>query len=244
MPPSRLHKDRSELQLEVRVEFLNAQDGPLVCCLLRKVSPGQQPEQILPEMDEQFRIIVENSNDILTVRGADGRVRYTNPSFHRILGYPEEEVIGSTGLDMIHPEDRATVESALNEFWKYPGARDSIQYRARHANGSWVSLEVVAFNLLDHPAIRGVVINGRDISERKWTEAEMERQIADLQEAFAKVNALTGLLPICASCKKIQNESGNWQQIELYIRDRAKVEFSHGICHDCARRLYPDHYKG
>jgi len=91
------------------------------------------------------------------------------------LGYRQEEIIASIGFELLHPEDRSTAENALNEFWKNPGARDSIQYRARHANGSWVSLEVVAYNLLDHPDIRGVDINGRDITERIQTEAEGTR---------------------------------------------------------------------
>ena len=51
---------------------------------------------------------------------------------------------------------------------------------------------------------------------------------------------MTGVLPICASCKKIQNEDGNWQQIELYIRERAQVEFSHGICPECTRLWFPE----
>src|SRR5437588_11234425 len=140
--------------------------------------------------------MVENRHDILTIRDADTRVRYTSPSIHRVLGYRQEEIIGSTGFELIHPEDRANVETALTEFWKNPGARDSIQYRARHANGSWVSLELVAYNLLDHPDIRSVVINGRDISQRIQTEAERERTIAELQEAMSKLDTLTGHLTI------------------------------------------------
>jgi PAS domain S-box-containing protein len=185
--------------------------------------------------------MVENSHDILTIRDADAKIRYMSPSINRVLGYTQEQMVGATGFELIHPEDRPTVELALNEFWKNPGARDSIQYRARHANGTWISLEVVAYNLLDHPVIRGVVINGRDISERKHDEAGREQLISDLQEAISKVNSLTGLLPICASCKKIHDENGKWQQIETYIRERSKVEFSHGMCPECARLWYPDH---
>jgi PAS domain S-box-containing protein len=191
--------------------------------------------------DEQMRLLVENSEDILTIREADGRIRYMSPAIHRVLGYKQEDLIGSTGLELLHPEDRQAVESAFAQFWKTPGARDSIQYRARHANGSWVSLEVVAFNMLDDPAVRGVVLNGRDISERKNEEAGKDQLIADLQQTLAAKHTLTGVLPICASCKKVQNESGNWQQIEIYLRERAPVEFSHGMCPECARLWFPDH---
>jgi PAS domain S-box-containing protein len=236
-----VRKDGTSLLVEMSVSSVNSQDGPLVCCILRKIDVGMRSEQARSEMEAHFRLMVENSHDILTIRGADAKIRYMSPSINRVLGYTQEQMIGATGFELIHPEDRPSVETALNEFWKNPGARDSIQYRARHANGTWVSLEVVAYNLLDHPVIRGVVINGRDISERKNDEAGREQLIADLQQAISKVNTLTGLLPICASCKKIHDENGKWQQIETYIRDRSKVEFSHGMCPECARLWYPDH---
>jgi len=170
-----LRKDGTEVLLEMSLCSVDVQDGPLVCCVLRKITGLRRSEQAVSEIDERFRLMVENSQDILTIRDADGRVRYISPSIHRVLGYRQEEIIGSIGFELLHPEDRSTVENALNEFWKNPGARDSIQYRARHANRSWVSLEVVAYNLLDHPDIRGVDINGRDITERIQTEAEGTR---------------------------------------------------------------------
>ena len=132
----------------------------------------------------------------------------------------------------------------MHEFWKTPGARGSLQYRALHANGSWVSLEVVAYNLLDDPDIRGVVLNGRDVSERKRADAEREQLITELQEAAAKAHSSTEHLPICASCKKINHPVGHWQQIEAYVRDRFHVEFSHGMCPECCKLWYPDLAKG
>jgi PAS domain S-box-containing protein len=238
-----LRKDGMEVFLEMSLCSVDVQDDPMVCCVLRKIAGPKSSAHPSSEVEQRFRLMVENSHDILTIRNADGRVRYTSPSVHRVLGYRQEEMIGSTGFELIHPEDRSNVETALNEFWKSPGARDSIQYRARHANGSWVSLEVVAYNLLDHPDIRGVVINGRDISGRMQREAERERTIAELQEAISKLDTLTGLLTICASCKKIHAENGSWQQIESYIRDRSQVEFSHTMCPGCSLLWYPDHQK-
>lgn len=190
--------------------------------------------------DDLSRLVVEHTEDILTIRDADGRIRYTNPSFQRVMGYKQEEMIGETGFDLIHPEDRTNVLQALDEFVKAPGARDFIQYRARHANGSWVYLEVVAYNLLNHPVIQGVLISGRDISNRKRDEAVKDQLIWELQQTLARLNDLNGVLPICASCKKIQNEVGNWEQIELYIRERTQVEFSHGMCPECAHLWFPE----
>ncbi len=63
-----------------------------------------------------------------------------------------------------------------------------------------------------------------------------------LRNALSQVKTLSGLLPICASCKKIRNDKGYWEQMELYIRDRSEADFTHGICPECAERLYPDYY--
>lgn len=76
----------------------------------------------------------------------------------------------------------------------------------------------------------------REIAERKRVQEERERLILELREALAKVKALSGLLPICASCKKIRNDGGYWEQLEVYIRDRSEADFSHGLCPDCATR--------
>jgi PAS domain S-box-containing protein len=238
-----VRKDGAELPLEISLVPLDTPDGPLVFCMIRKIASRAQAQQALCETEERFRLMVENSHDIMTIRDADGKVRYTSPSINRIMGYTQEQMVGSTGFELIHPDERSTVEHALREFWKNPGARGAIQFRARHARGSWVSLEVTAYNLLDHPAVRGVVINGRDISERKREEAGKDQMIAELEQTITNVKTLTGILPICASCKKIQ-EGDHWRQIEAYIRDRSQVEFSHTMCPECTVLWYPEQERG
>jgi CheY-like chemotaxis protein len=78
--------------------------------------------------------------------------------------------------------------------------------------------------------------------ERKKIENEKEDVILELRDALAKVKRLSGLLPICASCKNIRDDKGYWQQIESYISDHSSAEFSHGLCPDCAKKLYPEFY--
>jgi len=80
----------------------------------------------------------------------------------------------------------------------------------------------------------------KEITERKLAEEEREKLIHELQDALAQIKKLSGLLPICASCKKIRDDKGYWNQIESYIRDHSEAEFSHGICPDCMKKLYPD----
>ena len=90
--------------------------------------------------------------------------------------------------------------------------------------------------------IIGIVESFQDITERKRAEDAKEELISELQKAFEEVNLLSGLLPICASCKKIRDDKGYWNKIESYISNHSKVQFSHGICPDCAQKLYPELY--
>ena len=78
---------------------------------------------------------------------------------------------------------------------------------------------------------------------RHQADQEKEELIAKLEDALLQVKRLSGLLPICASCKRIRDEGGGWQQIENYIAVHSEADFSHGICPECARRLYPEVYK-
>ena len=77
----------------------------------------------------------------------------------------------------------------------------------------------------------------------KQTDEEKSKLIIELQEALDRVKTLRGLLPICACCKKIRDNTGYWNQIEVYIGDHSEAEFSHGLCTECAKVLYPSFYK-
>lgn len=80
----------------------------------------------------------------------------------------------------------------------------------------------------------------RMIERRARAEEMKEELIEELQQALEEIKTLHGILPICASCKKIRDDKGYWNQIEAFIRERADVEFTHGICPDCARKIYPE----
>lgn len=82
------------------------------------------------------------------------------------------------------------------------------------------------------------------VIERKQYEEERENLISELQHAMSEVKMLSGLLPICASCKKIRDDKGYWNQIESYIQDHSEAEFTHGLCPECAEKLYPGFLKG
>ena len=81
-----------------------------------------------------------------------------------------------------------------------------------------------------------------EMQERMEIEREREKLIVELRTLLAEVKTLTGMLPICCSCKKIRDDQGYWRQIETYLQDHSNAEFSHGICPECAKKLYPDFY--
>lgn len=80
----------------------------------------------------------------------------------------------------------------------------------------------------------------REIEERKRAQVEKDKLIVELKDALSEVNTLSGLLPICAACKNIRDDNGYWNQLESYFKIHSQVEFSHGLCPDCAKKLYPD----
>jgi hypothetical protein len=93
---------------------------------------------------------------------------------------------------------------------------------------------------MPHARPLGRLVILRDVTERRAAEKERERLLVDLQKAAAEIRTLQGLLPICSSCKRVRDDTGYWNQIETYISAHADVRFSHGLCPECARTLYPE----
>ncbi len=89
----------------------------------------------------------------------------------------------------------------------------------------------------DASELRARVEVGRRMVEM---QVVLANRIAELRQALDQVNTLRGIVPICANCKKIRNDEGYWQQVEVYVRDHTDAEFSHGICPECIKRIYPD----
>ncbi|HEV3049375.1 MAG TPA: PAS domain S-box protein, partial [Longimicrobium sp.] len=130
-----------------------------------------------------FRSLVENARDVIHVINADRTTRYVTPSIKRLLDYEPEELIGRSVMEFIHPDDleRALVE--LRAGRAAPGTGLPIEVRVKHRDGSWRIFEGVGRNLLDDPVVRGVVINSRDVTERRRREEQVRRLAAIPQES-------------------------------------------------------------
>jgi len=130
----------------------------------------------LQRSEERFRSLVRNASDGVIVLGEDGLIRYESPAVERILGRRADDGIGRQAVADIHPDDRSTVEHRLADVASSHGSEAAVEFRARHADGSWRTLEAIAKNLLDDPAVGGVVVNYRDITERKVLEEQLRHQ--------------------------------------------------------------------
>jgi len=115
---------------------------------------------------------------------------------------------------------------------------------ATRADGSDFPAEIAITRVqLPSPTPPTFAVCLRDITERKRTELEMERLVRKLQEAVANAKTMSGMLPICARCKKIRDDRGYWNQVERYIMSRSDATFTFGSCPECSRKLLEDFYK-
>jgi PAS domain S-box-containing protein len=138
-----------------------------------EITERWRAEQQLRVSEERFRALVQNASDLITILEEDGTIQYASPSHERILGYTPEERVGSDPFVPIHEDDLPDVQAAFAESLQHPNRLISVEYRARHADGHWVHLEAKGVNLLDEPAVEGIVVNARDITERHEYEQHL-----------------------------------------------------------------------
>ncbi len=126
------------------------------------VTEFKQVEAALRDSELRFRALVEHSLDAIFVLERDGRVRYASPSTGEMSGYPPGSMLGEDFYDLVHPDDVEIVGEAIASSTPDPGTRRQSIFRARHADGHWMSIEAVALDLSDDPNVRGIVFTGRD----------------------------------------------------------------------------------
>jgi len=175
---------------------------PIIRGVAADVTEREEAFHEVRSSEEHFRSIIENASDIIAIVGLDGRIRYGSPSVERVLGYPRKVLAGMPGLDLIHPDDAGRAADFLARQVADPAAIQTIELRARHHGGSWRSFEVVATNLVKGRKTSAVVINARDITERKLLEAQLVQanRLGGLGRLAATVahefnNVLMGMQP-------------------------------------------------
>ncbi|MBC8101609.1 MAG: PAS domain S-box protein [Cytophagales bacterium] len=135
----------------------------------------------LQNSEERLRALTQFSPDMITILEGEGSVRFQTGATSAVLGYSQTDLIGQNALDYLHPEDRAEVTQVLLDLVSGESQVQTKAFRVRHADGSWRWLEAVGNNQMENPAIRGIVLNSRDITARKEAEEALRRSIGLLQ---------------------------------------------------------------
>lgn len=219
------------------------------------ITAGKQTQQALADSERRLNDIIEFLPDPTWAIDSDGRVIAWNKAVEQITGIKKEGILGKGDYAHAIPFYGEPRPMLVNLLLRPDRDWEEKYFNRQEEDGLLIAgdsfhplmgdggryLAATAARLFD---AQGNVVGGiqsvRDITAAKLAEQERERLIVELKQALAKVRTLSGLLPICAQCKKIRDDRGYWNQIELYLRKHTDANFSHGVCPDCARELYPD----
>jgi PAS domain S-box-containing protein len=150
---------------------------------LLDITAHKRAQESLQRSEEHFRSMTEQSLDLVAIINADGTYRYASPSHQAASGFTPDELLGRNAFDFVHPDDVERVRQAVAEALPHSRALGIGEYRFRHKDGSWRCVEAAARNLLDDPVVHGLLVNARDVTERKQATARMALQSSALEAA-------------------------------------------------------------
>ena len=161
----------------------------------RNITERKEAEEALRRSEERFRSLVQNASDIIVILEADGTVRYVSPAVARLLGLNPEDAVGKNAVAFVDPDDRRQAMAIFADAKEEPGIRPPVEFRLRHVDGTWRHLEINRTNLLDDPAVGGLVFNLRDMTDRKVAEEQLRRRafhdlLGGLQSRYALLDTV------------------------------------------------------
>ena len=211
-----------------------------------------QLEKSIRDYQYQIELILRNVPDIVYLLDASGKIRFISNSISH-YGYSPEELVGTDILDIIHPNDQKHANFKIKE--RRTGSRKTDQFNVRMITrkNTAVQFEIKANNIEKHPVLtvtaEGFYMPIDDNPAHFYGTVGIARDITDtihkhnlLHNDTEKEPQSDQFLPICAHCKKIRNDQGEWERMEEYLNRNYNLKFSHSICHECIDTLYP-HYK-
>ena len=187
--------------------------------------------------------IVDSTGEAILSQNMDGIITTWNAGAEQLFGYSEEEAVGKSVLILVP----ASLHPSTNQIFEDLRQGKPIEsFETVRLRKGGAPLDVyLAMSPIKAASgeLMGAASIAYDITERKKIEEERTKMIDQLNDTLSKVRTLSGLLPICASCKKIRDDKGYWQKLETFVHEHSNAEFSHSICPDCMERLYPDFSK-
>ena len=184
-----------------------------------------------------YKNVFENSHSImLIIHPETGSILDANVTACKFYGYIKDELTNMRIMD-INTLSKNQVSEKMQQ--AKLGKQKHFNFRHRLASGEIKDVEVFSgpITIGEEEVLYSII---HDISERRKHEQEKENLIAKLEQALSEIKTLRGILPICSACKKIRDDKGYWNILETYIHDHSEVEFTHGICPDCAGKYYQD----
>ncbi len=152
---------------------------------LHDVTARKQAQDELRRSEALYRTIIESANDLVTILDRTGIVQYVSPAVATVLGLQPAEIVGRNPVELVHPDDQELVLDVFRELLNVPSVAQRAQYRSRHADGSWRVVMTSARNLLDDPAVQGIVASSRDVTA--WEELQARLQQSQRIEAVGRL---------------------------------------------------------
>lgn len=212
-----------------------------IAVLSYDITEHKLTEEALRESEEKFRTIFENSSSAMAIIERDTTISMVNREYCKLGLFDEMDIIGKSWTAQIPPGDLERLKEYNRRRLIDPNsAPDHYEFTFYRKDGeirhSLMSVAII-------PTSQKIICSFVDITERKQAEESLEEERKRLQQALDEVRTLRGIVPICARCKNIRDDKGFWNQVEKYVSEHTEAEFSHGICPDCAKKLYPKFFK-
>ncbi|MGH2654474.1 MAG: PAS domain-containing sensor histidine kinase [Actinomycetota bacterium] len=188
-------KDGTPVVLEVSSRVV-LKDGKPVAVegIARDISEWKRAAAVVQQSERYFRSLIENALDVIAVLDSDLRFLFASPSTERVLGYRPEQLVGRSVMDLLHEDDVQTVADLIDRGRRTPGFTPTVTIRIRHADGGWRVIEGIGENLLNDPAVEGIVVNARDVTDRTMAEQGLHRSLGVLRRSDQERRRLLGHL--------------------------------------------------
>lgn len=179
--------------------------------------------------EEHFRSLIENASDLIWILDVNGKFIYVSPSTQRTLGYLPQDLLGADSYHFLHPEEKAGISRRFVSLARSSGRAQTLEHRFLHKDDYWCTLESISKNLLDHPAIRGIVVNSRNTTQRKIAEQALKRSHQELEE---RVEERTKDLLVLNQALNQEVQTRKEKEMELEKANLAKSEFLANVSHE------------
>jgi PAS domain S-box-containing protein len=173
-------KDGAEFPVEIGLSRLESDEGVIFTAVIVDITESRRAEEAVQQMQDRFRALTENAPDGIALIDPEGRLKFISPSARKIFGYDPNENPDLDPAEHIHPHDLPLVLSTLSDLTANPTHNPILQYRFRHKDGSWIWIESTLTNLLPVKNVEAIVVNFRDITERKQSEKRINQQLERL----------------------------------------------------------------